>query len=50
MISAQTIIPVITSMKGLESFLLTPLKVFILQDVHMNHLKGMIVIACECDR
>lgn len=50
MISAQTIIPVITSMKGLESFLLTPLKVFILQDVHINHLKGMIETAHEYNR
>lgn len=50
MISTQTIIPVITSMKGLESFLLTPLKVFILQDVHINHLKGMIEKAHEYNR
>jgi len=50
MIAAQTVIPVITSMKGLETFLLTPLKVFILQDVHINHLKGMIEMAHDYDR
>ena len=50
MISKQNIIPVITSMKGLESFLLTPLKVFILQDVHINHLNYIIKTAHEHNR
>ncbi len=50
MISKQPVIPVITSMKGLEAFLLTPLKVFILQDVHINHLKDMVNLAHEYQR
>jgi len=50
MISKQTVIPVITSMKGLEAFLLTPLKVFILQDVHINALKDMVNMAHEYQR
>jgi len=50
MISKQNIIPVITSMKGLEDFLMTPLKVFILQDVHINHLSYMIKTAHENHR
>lgn len=50
MISPQTVIPVITSMKGLETFLMTPLKVFILQDVHINHLKGMIESAHDYNK
>ncbi|KAF0225081.1 MAG: glycerol uptake operon antiterminator [Erysipelotrichaceae bacterium] len=50
MISKQNIIPVITSMKGLEAFLRTSLKVFILQDVHINHLKDMIKMAHEAKK
>lgn len=50
MISKQTVIPVISSMKGLEAFLLTPLKVCILQDLHINHVKDMIKIAHENNR
>jgi len=50
MISKQKIIPVITTMKGLEDFLLTPLKVFILQDIHINHLGYMVKTAHEHNR
>ncbi len=46
----QAMIPVITKMKELEQFLLTDLKITILQDIHISLLKDMIDMLHEYNK